>query len=50
MSFDMGYGRTNGTMTMDFSDFGTAIDVQAPPADQTVDGLTLLKELGSAKS
>lgn len=50
MTFDMGYGKASGSMTMDFSDFGTPIDVQAPPPDQVVDAVTLLKQLNGAKS
>ena len=43
----MGFGfGPNETMTMDFTDFGTAVDVQAPPADQTVDAFKLLKQHG----
>ena len=37
------FGADGGTieMTMEITDFGVPVDVQAPPADQTVDFSTL---------
>jgi hypothetical protein len=43
----MGFGfGPNATMRMDFTDFGTPVAVQAPPADQTIDAFKLLKHHG----
>ncbi|MFE2010863.1 hypothetical protein [Streptomyces sp. NPDC059491] len=45
---DVGMTMAQGTMTMraDYSDYGTAIAVQEPPAKDTVDLFAMLKELG----
>lgn len=50
MTFDMGTKGATMAMTMDFSDFGTPLNVQAPPADETVNGLDLLKQTSSSTS
>jgi hypothetical protein len=38
-----------GTMQIDFFDFGTTVDVQAPPADQVTDLTALFQTLGRSK-
>jgi hypothetical protein len=35
-------GATLGALTMELYDYGTTVDVQAPPADDTVDMSSLL--------
>jgi hypothetical protein len=41
-------GKKLGTMTMNWSDFGTKVDVAAPPADQVTDMSSMLTQLGGA--
>jgi hypothetical protein len=37
----MGAGAGTAEMTMEITDFGVPVDVQAPPADETVDLFSL---------
>ncbi|MFP3988551.1 hypothetical protein U9R90_13760 [Streptomyces sp. E11-3] len=45
---DVGIDSPQGTVTMSakYSDYGTAAEVKAPPADETFDFLKMLKEMG----
>lgn len=52
-SFDFEKGTAAGafmTMTMDFFDFGTPVDIKVPPASQTTDFGELMGSMGSAGS